>query len=309
MEIRSLTSWPGDFKMALESFISPISKEEFIELYRKNEPLVSHGKKEGTSEITQLPFLQSIENLLDFWQKTVDCYLPGIADEVNSITISTQEAREYLKKGSGLIFNDADTESPILRKWVDELIQDLGLSKLTYGRSLLYAIPAGKSTDPHFDQNLNFVFQLKGEKKWWIAPNNHVVNPLTRHTIGAPMDPELASYTREMPASFPEEATEYTLKPGSFLFVPRGSWHKTLASDEDTLAISFTLTAPTWLDILSAAMRGRLAQSPFWRETADFVNDEELAFEAMEKFDLLLSELSHEVPHWRAQDILSATEM
>jgi 50S ribosomal protein L16 3-hydroxylase len=296
-------------KNPLISLIKPKTKTEFLKYYRENTPMVSHDLGDSISEITELPFLKSLEDLLEFWPKSVDYYLPGVADEVNSKTTSTQMAAELYKSGSGLIFNDADTESEVLREWVIKLIADLGLSSLTYGRSLIYAIPAGKVTDPHFDQNINLVLQIHGTKKWWVTPNHYVENPMTRYTIGTPIDPELASYAAEMPEEFPSGATEFTLKPGSFLFVPRGAWHTTKASDEDTLAISFTFTAPTWIDLLSAAMRGRLAQSSQWRETADFVSDEELCHEACEKLDFLLADLAQEIPHWRAQDILSATEM
>jgi 50S ribosomal protein L16 3-hydroxylase len=296
-------------KNALINLIQPNSKSIFLEHYKSNTPMVVHGLDSSIAEITELPFLNSIEDLLEFWPKSIDCYQPGVADEVNSITTSTKIARELFKEGRGLIFNDADTESEVLSRWVHDLIKQLGLSTLTYGRSLLYAIPAGKVTDPHFDQNINFVLQLKGTKKWWVAPNDHVENPMTRHTIGTETDPELASYTFGMPDSFPEDATEFELKPGSFLFVPKGAWHTTEATETDTLAISFTFSAPTWIDLLTAVMRGRLAQSSQWRETANFVNDEELFHEASEKFDSLLNELAHEIPHWRAQDILGATEM
>jgi 50S ribosomal protein L16 3-hydroxylase len=300
-------------KNALNALITPRTKPEFLKYYRDNTPMVSHGlsDSEEVSEILELPFLKSLEDLLQFWPKEVDCYLPGVADEVNSLTTSVEKAGELFKEGSGLIFNDADTESDVLRKWVEELIVELGVSSLTYGRSLIYAIPTGKVTDPHFDQNINFVLQLHGTKKWWIAPNHHVENPMTRHTIGTPMDPELASYSDEMPDSFPDSASEFTLKPGSFLFVPRGSWHTTKASEEDTLSISFTLTAPTWIDLLTAAMRGRLAQSIQWRETANFVSidNKELFNEAADKFDLLLADLAHDIPNWQGEDILSVTEM
>lgn len=296
-------------KNTLSSLIKPRTKPEFLKYYRDNIPMVSHELGGVTSELTELPFLKSLEDLLQFWPKKVDCYLPGIADEVNSITTSVEAARELFKEGRGLIFNDADTESDVLKKWVTELISELGISSLTYGRSLIYAIPAGKVTDPHFDQNINFVFQIQGTKTWWVAANDHVENPMTRHTIGTPLDPELASYAGEMPESFPSDASKFTLKPGSFLFVPRGAWHTTKASDEDTLSISFTFTAPTWIDLLTAAMRARLVLSSDWRKTANFVNDKDFYHEATEQFDLLLAELAKEVPHWRAEDILGATEM
>jgi 50S ribosomal protein L16 3-hydroxylase len=123
------------------------------------------------------------------------------------------------------------------------------------------------------------------------------------------MDPELTSYAASMPDSFPDNAAEITLKPGSVLFVPRGVWHKTHAVQGDSLSLNFTFTAPTWIDILTAALRGRLAQSSEWRETADNVSDAENCHEALDKFDMLLAQLAHEMPRWRASDILQATEM
>jgi len=294
---------------SLQSLIAPLSKSDFLNHYKSNTPLVVHDIKDRMKDFTELPFLKSLDSLLKVWPEHVDSYCPGIADEANSKSITTQEAQGCFNNGMSLLFNDANKHSPLLNEWVESMKFELGLSNLTFGRSLIYATPKGQGTDPHFDQNINFVLQIHGTKKWWIADNEHVENPMTRHTIGVPTDPELDSYLhREMPNKFPENSTEVTLKPGSLLFVPRGAWHKTIA-ESDALALNFTFTAPTWIDILTTAMRGRLAQSSEWRETADFVTDEELFPQAFEKFDMLLSELAHDIPNWRSHHILHATEM
>ncbi len=179
---------------------------------------------------------------------------------------------------------------------------------MTYARNLVYAIPSGKGTAAHFDQNINFVLQIHGTKRWWVAPNPHVENPMSRHTIGLAMDPELDSYAQtSMPDQLPENATEFVLKPGSLLFVPRGAWHRTEAIT-DALSLTFTFSAPTWIDILTAALRGRLAQSSEWRATANFVTDRDRGDEARETLDALLFKLARDVPNWNASDILEATE-
>ncbi len=294
---------------SLEAIIKPMSRSEFFDHYLNNSPVLVHGLLGDLTELTNLPFLKSLDSLLATWPTFVTAYMEGLADEANSQKVSTIEARELFKKGSGLCFDDANNFDSILEKWPEAIRRELGLSALTYSRSLIYATKAGKGTDPHFDQNINFVIQISGTKKWWVAKNDHVVNPLTRHTIGIEMDPELASYAHDgMPESFPENATEYTLEPGSMLFVPRGSWHMTEAVT-DAISLNFTFTAPSWIDLLTTALRGRLAQSSDWRETANFVNDEQLHQIAVEKFELLLAELAHDVPNWKAKDILSATEM
>ncbi|MBT3980371.1 MAG: hypothetical protein HOE90_03410 [Bacteriovoracaceae bacterium] len=296
-------------KKSLEAIIGPLTSSEFIVSYKSNTPVVVHNIGDNIKELCELPFLRSFESMFNFWPKIVVAYLSGLADEVNSKEVSVIESMELFKQGRSLLFNDANDVSPVIGKWVESIRRDLGLSRLTYGRSLIYATPAGCGTDAHFDQNTNFVVQIHGQKKWWIAPNTSVENPLTRHVIGVPADPELASYAGEqMPSEFPENATEYTLAPGSMLFVPRGAWHKTSATT-DSLSLNLTYTAPTWIDILTTAMRGRLAMSSEWRQTADFVTDENLCGEALDNFDMLLSQLAFEIPEWCAAHILDATEM
>lgn len=295
-------------KLALTSLIYPYSRVKFFEYYENNKPLSVHKLNNGIYELIQIPLLQSLDALVESWPDKIDAYLPGIADEANSIEITPEVALEHFKNGAGLLFNDVNRISNVLKTWLESLKDDLGLSSLTYARSLVYAIPASKGTSPHFDQNINFVLQLKGTKKWWVAPNQHVAAPMSRHTIGLPIDAELSAYTdREMPENFPDKSEEFVLNPGSMLFVPRGTWHRTEALT-DALSLNFTFTAPTWIDLLTAALRGRLAQSSEWRETANFVRDKERVHEAMSTFDALLAQLVADVPHWHAAEILKATE-
>lgn len=295
-------------KPTLEALIHPHTTNDFFLAYEKNIPFVVHGLTHSISELTSLPFLHSLEALLNSWPKNIQVHLPDVRDEASSIDTSPKDAEKLFQNKMGLLFNHAETISPVLEKWLETLRIDIGLSALTMSRCLIYATPAQGGTAAHFDQNSNFVLQISGNKKWWIAPNTHVTNPMTRHTIGLETDPELGSYAEEiMPQEMPEDAKLFELKAGSLLFVPRGSWHKTSA-DSDALSLNFTFSAPTWIDLFTAALRGRLAQSGLWRETANGVSDLNKRDEAEMKFDSLLEELKLDLPRWRAADILEATE-
>ena len=152
--------------------------------------------------------------------------------------------------------------------------------------------------------------QIHGTKTWWLAANESVIHPTERHTIGQPLDPELASYAHdEMPNAMPSDRTEIVLNPGSMLFVPRGFWHCTEAKGP-ALALNFTFNQPAWADIFLLALRSRLLLSPEWRELADQVSAKDPARRksAQDRLDLLLSELIVDLPHWQASDILGATE-
>jgi 50S ribosomal protein L16 3-hydroxylase len=126
--------------------------------------------------------------------------------------------------------------------------------------------------------------------------------------MGHSVDPELASYLEaSLPTKMPSEAQTYELTPGSVLFVPRGYWHATEAQG-DALALNFTFSAPTWIDLFTVALKSRLSQVPEWRETVSGLTDPEIQIISERKFDSLLSTLAQEMPHWRASDILNVTE-
>jgi 50S ribosomal protein L16 3-hydroxylase len=285
----------------LSGLLFPFKLTEFEASYQKNEPFfVPEVNETHFKAFTELPFLNSLESLLKSWNKSVQVHLPDLRDEASSLDTDAEHAMGFYQEGMGLLFNNADELSPLLQDWLQGIRKELGLSAMTYGRNLIYATPDGEGTAPHFDQNINFVLQIKGTKFWKVAPNRHLVNPMTRHTMGQPADPEMMSYLiRSLPTEMPSDAKVFELKPGSLLFVPRGCWHSTEA-EGDALALNFTFTAPTWIDLLSAALRSRLLVSPEWRETADL---------SEKKFDELLAGLIADVPHWRAKDILAATEV
>jgi 50S ribosomal protein L16 3-hydroxylase len=294
----------------LAALIHPLPVPDFLAEYWPGEPLVVHGLKDSVKALTGIPFLESLDVLLKSWPSPVQAHLPEVADEASSIDASPQDARKLFENKMGLLFNDAQRYSPVLSQWLAALHRDLGLPAMTHGRCMMYATPKGKGTAPHFDQNVNFVLQLHGTKKWWIAPNEHVENPMQRHTLGQPLDPELEPYTvTPLPARMPVPNQEILLEPGSLLFVPRGYWHSTLG-ESDALSLNFTYNQPTWIDLLTVALKSRLSLSSDWRELADGVSsaDADRREIAELKFDALLAELVEDLPNWNASDILGATE-
>ncbi len=292
---------------SLDSLFPSYGRNEFLQHYLNNAPVVEHNHP-YSKEFAKLPFLQSVSTLIESWPAEVNAYKKGTADEVNSGKVSAKEAYQlYLQEKRGLFFDDPNRFIPELNTYLEQLKNDLGLAPFTYARSLIYLIAEGKGTHAHFDQNINFIFQITGTKKWWLSPNQTVPNPLERYTIGHEPDDELASYTyNEFPKEFPEEnSIEIELRPGSLLFLPRGVWHKTHANSE-ALSLNFTFTAPTWADIMLSALRSRLIQSPHWRETAHLLNDPNLKHHSEALFDQLLQELAQDAQTWQASDILQA---
>jgi 50S ribosomal protein L16 3-hydroxylase len=292
----------------LEALVHPRSIVEFFAHYNEGKPLVIHGQGASVSPLQSLPFLQSLESLLHSWPRPIEAHLPDARDESSAVQTNGIDALKLFANGMGLLFGEANLVSPVLADWMLAIRKDLGIALSTYGRCLIYATPDGKGTAPHFDHNINFVLQISGTKVWRLAPNRHVSNPMGRHTMGLPTDPELATYMdAPLPKMMPDDALTFELLPGSLLFVPRGYWHETEAQG-DALSLNFTFTAPTWIDLFTAALRSRLITAPYWRETADGVSDPARRDAASLRLNLLLSDLVQDLPNWQATDILGATE-
>ncbi|MFN3454434.1 MAG: JmjC domain-containing protein [Pseudobdellovibrio sp.] len=254
---------------SLSALIYPYKIEDFFAAYEKNKPFIVHHESNRLSDLRNLDFLSSLTHLLNVWPHSIQAHLPDLRDESSSVDTTAHDAKKLFQNGMGLLFNEAQRISPVLQTWLTKLRVDLGISSQTYSRCLIYATPDGKGTAAHFDQNINFVLQIKGTKIWRLAPNTQVINPLTRHTLGQEPDPEMDSYMDEdLPQEMPADSQTVELKPGSLLFVPRGYWHSTEAKGE-ALALNFTFTAPTWIDLFTSVLRSRLALSPEWRATAD----------------------------------------
>lgn len=293
----------------LHALLHPRSTSDFLSEGLPTEPCVTEPGAE-IAALRKLPFLRSRRALLHRWAHSVQAHLPDVADESSSIDVSPTDAEKCFGNGMGLLFNNVERLSPTLRNALRRIRRELGLPRATYGRCIVYATPDGKGTRTHFDQNINFVVQIHGTKRWWLAPNRSVANPTERFTLGQPRYPELASYWPDpAPDAMAADAEGVVLRPGSVLYVPRGYWHRTEA-DGEALALNFTFSQPTWIDLFTAALRSRLLQSPEWRALADGAGSRnaERRVRAESQLDELLAELVYDLPHWRAADILGATE-
>ena len=168
--------------------LSESTDEQLLAQCAGGEPFCVHGLSEDLKELFSLPILKSFKSLKENWKGPVDVHLPDVRDEASTVTVSTSEAFDHFQNGQSVLFNDVNNEYADLNVWLEKIRENLKLSVHTFSRSLVYGTPAGGGNAPHFDQNINFVIQVHGEKKWWLAKNKSVVNPLGRHVIGEAID-------------------------------------------------------------------------------------------------------------------------
>ena len=292
----------------LDQFLTSEEISSLKRAFNSNEPFYIQKTKRPFNTI---PFVQNfidINSIKNNWHGPVDVHSKEIQDECNSMTVDIHRAAEHFKSGCGLLINDINNTYHSHNELIEELKVFFGVSALSYGRSLIYGTPKNGGSATHFDQNFNLIFQLSGKKKWKLEENKSVINPLTRHALNQECDPELQSYLLDdFPQNIDDFSYEFDLEEGSLLFVPIGHWHNTYASD-DSFALNFTFTTPSWADILLTAMRARIISSDEWRKRVSGLNDKAVLEDNLVRFQSLLENLAKDLEGWSSVDVLSMIE-
>lgn len=118
----------------------------------------------------------------------------------------------------------------------------------------LYRTPAGQhGFGWHYDAEEVFVLQTEGSKTWWLKKNTVHPWPLLDAI------PQDQRFEREVMG-----AVRYDLRPGDWLYVPSGYWHRTSAVT-DSCSLSIGLHAATAMDIYEL-LRPHLVKSILWRQ-------------------------------------------
>ena len=139
--------------------------------------------------------------------------------------------------------------------WLGPLEARLGLPR---GSTVchLYSSSSGGGVRLHCDDAPKFIVQLRGRKRWRLAPNEQEPHPLRA------LVPELSTRT-DLPRAL-DETWSYELGPGAALYLPHGWWHETDAA-EPSISLSLSFSAPRWADVVAEALRRRLLREPRWR--------------------------------------------
>ncbi|MFM2088458.1 MAG: hypothetical protein RLZZ237_3327 [Pseudomonadota bacterium] len=154
---------------------------------------------------------------------------------------------------------------PALAHWLQALEQELGLPAAcsTLGA---FASPPGDGVSCHFDADDVISIQLQGRKVFHVAKVDGLPYP-SGQQFGPGMLPGYALYP-QAGAGFPspDSATfeSIAMEPGSVLFLPRGTWHRSVA-EQDSFSVSIGIRPPTAMEQLLKRLHDLLLQQAEWR--------------------------------------------
>ena len=257
-------------KPALSALVAPRSLEEFYAGFTPGDGdgagyFVSQGDPGRLPAFLHAAELQSCEALArvnngQAWQSNgpKSSYM---------MPIDKKTAEFVYKMGLTVYFTDIASAVPGAQGFLRQLEADLGLNPGT-SRVTAWASPSENGAACHYDAHDIISVQLQGTKEFELAPVEGLSNPYgTQYSAGAtrPDDEAFPQMAGGFPDSRDANFQTFVLKPGSVLFFPRGTWHRTYASGE-SLAVAFVLEPAAAADCVLRQLRYVLLQDPKWRQ-------------------------------------------
>ena len=249
---------------ALGALVAPLSIRQFLSDYWPQRVFFGEGAHARLPALFSAPELASFRALTAHYRG----WLGFGRGSQSPRMISVQQVNPEHLYAMGLSVYLPDIEANVngASAFLRQIETELGIAEGS-ARITVWASPKGDGASTHFDGEDVFSIQLAGTKRFEVAPMKEYANP-----VGPQFSPGAPAYDDMYPQienGFPDtggvEFQAYDMKPGSVLFVPRGTWHRTSAA-EDSFAISVVINPPTVTDAFLAQLRHVLLQDPQWRQ-------------------------------------------
>jgi len=264
----------------LSSLIAPLSKQEFLSKGFPDRFLASRGAPTRFADLLAIPELDDLE--LFIGSQTSPVRVWGSSPQLSAV-VPASEASRFYQAGMTLYFRDVEKGVPALSPILRRLEEELQVPSETCSCEA-FAARAGSDVLMHFDSDYAFNLQLRGRKRWRVAPNQHVINPSIGAKPGGRVPVELLREQRlrtALPARMPKGSKSYDVGPGSVVWLPRGDWHETkILGDEDSFCLIFAVRPKMWMDHLLGVIRRRLIAQEAWRGSAFGLNGTREAWNA-----------------------------
>lgn len=247
----------------LAALVSPHPVADFLQRHWPDRTLVAAGSLQRLPAALRAPELQSVEALAAKYRGRMSF---GNA-RASSRTVGIEQTSPALlvRMGLSLYMPDIEAMLPALGTMLRGLEQELGVPAGA-ARIGAFAASVDNGVTCHFDAEEVFSIQLQGEKRFRIAKAPDIDQPWGMQFN--PGDPAFDDLYPQVPAGFPDPARAsfetVEMKPGTVLFMPRGTWHAT-ESGEGSLSVSIIVRTPSAFECALEALRLRLLQDARWR--------------------------------------------
>ena len=236
--------------------LAPVTPEEFFAVYYGKKALHVPGTAEKFASVMSWARLNDILNMTGIWsgaslQLFLDReavppreYCRPAADRGTGAEVPRPDparVTELIRRGASVIANDIDSLNPGLAATANAMEAAL---EAKVQANLYCSWQKHQAFDTHFDTHDVYAIHVEGEKTWRIYEGrleDPVAHPAFK-ALGQPYHDKARGKVK----------TEFTMRPGDLLYIPRGVYHDAVALTEGTIHISLGATAVIGLDFLTA---------------------------------------------------------
>jgi len=246
----------------LAALMAPGSAAEFLDRYWPRCAFATHGPCERLPAMMLDKLLSSPIELAQGYRGRLRFTGGGCERMVQVADVSAATLQDM---GLTLQFIDIGLCLPGAPAFMRQLEAELGLHEGSISISAFNA-PREGGLRCHYDAQDLISVQLHGTKEFRYAPMQEIRNPFGWQFT--PRGPDNEELYPQAGAGFPDPrgASFETahMQPGSVLFLPRGTWHYTEASD-DSLSLSIMVDPAPALQCALDQLRLLLLQDGDWR--------------------------------------------
>jgi hypothetical protein len=256
---------PAVTRSLLACLTAPLPAQVFLEKNWPSAAFESHGDTSRLPAYFQQRVLQSAAELATVYLGRISI----VRGQTNSDSLElppNTNPLSPLSMGLTVQFRDVRPYVPGTAELLSAFAAELGVDERAVSLSA-YASPPGDGFSLHYDPGEIFSIQLQGRKLFRHAPMREIGNP-----YGAPWGPGGALFDDmcfQVDTQFPDPAhvslNTTEMRPGSVLFLPRGTWHCTEASREPSFSVSIAVQPLSACTLLLSRLRTLLLQDAEWR--------------------------------------------
>lgn len=274
--------------MNLEWLLSPFDKQEFLDFYLEQQPLVI--SRNNPHYFEKLLTLYDLNELMSHAENLgrLDVVLVNagkkyqLSDYAKVETVGNVHIKSSLNISKALqlliqdkatiVINQAINEWLPLRTLAANYAQELNTIP---GANIFIAPPNAECFGAHFDEHDLFILQIYGSKHWRIYEN----------PIFLPLEPQ---NERNFDFSGLKLLYEIDLQQGDILYLPRGFVHDVTTTDRASVHISFGGQHLTWASIVKSfvtklAKNNRLLRQGMIKDVYDGQTYDQMVLELLKK--------------------------
>lgn len=248
----------------LKAMLGPEVLDEFLSDYWPDRIFVTHGDRARLPDPLLDQELNEFDALSRRYKGVVSFF--GDARSGHMVPVEGIEAAAPYRCGLSVYLTDVGPYFPDIERMVRKLEFELGINE-GCARAGVFASPTSGGISCHYDSVDVFSIQLRGTKKFELAPVTGLRHPWgSQYITGSrPIDDLYPQATEGFPDWEKVEFQTVEMRPGSVLYMPRGHWHRTEAAG-DSIAVSIGMEPPSAAECVLEQLRLLLLQDPAWRK-------------------------------------------